>query len=193
MQNLSGSNADVVFTYIDGPLIHIFFIRISLFILQHKIIFLFLKRKINRKTFLVKYTAPILSTFILCFSLFLSLNQVGIAQVTTYFKKSSLIEKEYADPTKVKMKFPEKPRNLVYIFVESLETSYTSKALGGALENNLLNELTQVIDDETVVNFSNTSKLGGALQLPGKEYTVAGIVSQTSGMPLKVPKQFATN
>ena len=198
IQTLSGSNTEMVFTYINGPLITTLFIvylfiRIALFILRHKIKFLFLKRKIkiNKKTFWFKFATPILSIAILFFSVFLSLNQVGIAQVTNYFKKSSLIEKEYADPKKVKLTFPEKKRNLIYIFAESMESSYTSKSIGGAQKEDLLTELTQLIDDEIIVNFSNTNKIGGAMQLPGTEYTAAGIVAQTSGMPLKVPQQFA--
>ena len=36
-------------------------------------------------------------------------------------------------------------------------------------------------------NFSNTSLIGGALTVPGVNWTIGAIVSETAGIPLKIP------
>ena len=55
-----------------------------------------------------------------------------------YADDSPYIEDNFADPKKVKMTFPEKKRNLIHIYLESMENSYFSKELGGYMDTNLL-------------------------------------------------------
>ena len=59
------------------------------------------------------------------------------------------------------------------------------KEHGGNQEVNLMPELTNLA--ESHVNFSNNEKFGGAYQAPNTQWTIAGMVSQTSGIPLKMP------
>lgn len=58
--------------------------------------------------------------------------------VTTYLQNqgtdSTFIEENYVDPAGVDLQFPEKKRNLVYIYLESMETTYADDASGGGLE-----------------------------------------------------------
>ena len=58
-----------------------------------------------------------------------------------YADDSPYIEDNFADPKKVKMTFPEKKRNLIHIYLESMENSYFSKELGGYMDTNLLPDL----------------------------------------------------
>lgn len=106
----------------------------------------------------------------------------------TYIKnqihKSTIFEDEYVVSENVNITFPEKKRNLIYIFLESMETSLTSKENGGGWEYSIIPELEKLAKDN--INFSNTNKLGGAMSVPGTTWTVAGMVSQTSGTPLKM-------
>lgn len=46
-----------------------------------------------------------------------------------YIADSSIIDDNYADPRTTKMVFPEKKRNLIHIYLESLENSFLSKEL----------------------------------------------------------------
>lgn len=46
-----------------------------------------------------------------------------------YFVKSSFIEENYVEPKETKLIFPEKKRNVIYIYLESMENSYMSKDL----------------------------------------------------------------
>ena len=96
-----------------------------------------------------------------------------------------LFENSYVDPNSVKITFPEKKRNLVYIYLESMETSYLSQELGGALDENMIPELYQLAKDNT--NFSHNSEVGGFSEASGASWTVGSMVSQTSGVPLKTP------
>lgn len=107
----------------------------------------------------------------------------GISKIVNYISNSKFIEDNIVDTKKVNITFPDEKRNLIYIYVESLETSYASQNKGGDQTVNLLEPLMNIDSDE--INFSNTEKFGGQLQLPGMDYTAAGIIAQTSGLPLK--------
>ena len=96
-----------------------------------------------------------------------------------------LFEDEYVDPNTVSISFPEKKRNLVYIYLESMEASYLSKELGGAMEDNLIPELYELALEGT--NFSSTDGVGGFHETSGAAWTVGSMVAQTGGVPLKTP------
>ena len=100
-------------------------------------------------------------------------------------KDSDFIEEKYVDPKEVNIKFPKKKRNLIYIYLESMESTYTDLENGGIQENSLIPELTNLSLEN--LNFSNTEQLGGAYQVFGSSWTIAAMVSQTSGIPLKIP------
>jgi phosphoglycerol transferase len=99
-------------------------------------------------------------------------------------KKNKFVEDNYVDPRKVKLTFPKKKKNLIYIFSESLETTYLSKDLGGNSKTNLMPEISKLAVDN--INFSNTNKLGGALKLTNSNWTTAGMVTETSGLFLRL-------
>lgn len=98
--------------------------------------------------------------------------------------QSNFIEDNYVDTAKVNIEFPEQKRNLIFIFMESMETTYASSLDGGVKSKSLIPNLTKVAKENT--SFSNSKKLGGALGLNGSAWTVASMVSQTSGLPLKI-------
>ena len=108
-----------------------------------------------------------------------------------YLKKqaqtSTFIADNYVDPKSVELKFPEdnKKRNLIYIYLESMESTYADTASGGAEKTNYIPELTKVANEN--INFSNGNKLGGAYPVAATTWTVAGMVAQTAGLPLKIP------
>ena len=96
-----------------------------------------------------------------------------------------MYEKAYINPEKVNLTFPEKKRNLIYIFMESMETTYISKDLGGAQKENLLPNLTNRIQNGEAINFSNSDTIGGALPIYITGFTVGGMVAQTAGVPVR--------
>ena len=96
--------------------------------------------------------------------------------------KTKLYETEYIDPENVKITFPKEKKNLIYIYVESLETTFISEEKGGGVEDNLIPELYDLAEEN--INFSNNSGVGGWPVVTNTVWTVASMVSQTSGVPL---------
>ena len=100
-------------------------------------------------------------------------------------RTGALYQDEYKDPNGVTITFPEEKRNLIYIMLESMETSYLSEDLGGALPYNLIPELTQLAQDN--INFSHNTSVGGFWEVTGTSWTIGAMVGHTAGVPLKVP------
>ena len=96
------------------------------------------------------------------------------------------IGEEYVDPATVTIEFPQKKKNLVYIFLESMELTYASADEGGAEETNLIPELTELAHEGETFN-GNEHTLNGAMVLPGCTWTMGGLFCQSSGVPLKLP------
>lgn len=99
---------------------------------------------------------------------------------------SELYQDEYVDPKDAAITFPEEKRNLIYIFLESMETSYLSEDLGGGLPYNLIPELTALAQGN--INFSHNESVGGFKQVTGASWTIGAMTAHTGGVPLKVPE-----
>ena len=101
-------------------------------------------------------------------------------------KDSTYIEDNYADPAKVSLTFPEKKRNLIYIFLESMEATYADHKNGGGMPENYIPELTTLAQQNE--DFSGKSdKLNGGYAMTGATWTMGAMFAQTSGLPLQIP------
>lgn len=99
---------------------------------------------------------------------------------------STIYEDYYVDSASVKYTFPEKKRNLIYIFLESMETTYEDKDNGGAFEESLIPELTLLANQN--LTFDNNDKSNNGFLVPAMSgWTAAAMVGQTSGVPLNTP------
>lgn len=90
---------------------------------------------------------------------------------------SELYEKEYVNPKDVTFKFPEKKRNLIVLYLESMEEDYADSAL---VSENLIPNLSNYMQKE--MSFPNF------YQMPSQDYTMAAIVSSMCGVPYRTPK-----
>lgn len=88
------------------------------------------------------------------------------------------------DLNKARLKFPERKRNLIHILVESGESSLMDEGNGGLFEENHIPELTEIAENN--VFFSQDDKFSGAITIPGSTWTIAGMVSEYGGLPLKI-------
>ena len=104
-------------------------------------------------------------------------------------QESEIMLREYKDPNDVTITFPEEKRNLIYIMLESMETTYLSEELGGGVAENLIPELYSLANDN--INFSNNSGVGGFQEVPGSGWTIGAMVAHTAGVPLKTPATLA--
>ena len=100
--------------------------------------------------------------------------------------RSRLYEENYVSPDSVQITFPDEKRNLVYIMLESMETTYLSQELSGGSDVNLIPELTQLAQEG--INFSHNDTIGGFHATNGASWTIGAIVAQTAGIPLKTPE-----
>ena len=98
---------------------------------------------------------------------------------------SSFYQDYYVYPEKVSLTFPEKKRNLVMIYMESMETTYASTDVGGGKPENYIPNLTQLAFDNAF--FSDSAELGGCTQTFGSSWTIAAMLASTSGVPYVIP------
>ncbi|MBS7577287.1 MULTISPECIES: LTA synthase family protein [unclassified Enterococcus] len=182
IRSLEGTDTQMVFNYLDTILIPICFFTLCTSIVTYSLeIFLSKFIKPKRLLYYMQALSPLLLLIIATTG---AVRAFGVEKITNYFATSTFIEDNYVDSRQVNISFPEQKRNLIYIFVESLEGTYTSIENGGIEDTNLIEPLTD-LTNSGAINFSNTDLIGGALQLPGMDYTASAMVAQSSGMPLK--------
>lgn len=147
--------------------------------------------KIKNKKFRIDLV-PLSNVIRILFALlFLSLSvyycfkQIGIINYYTNNSDSKYIVTNYIDPKKVKIKAPSEKQNLIFIYVESLESTFFSNKNGGDFQDSVIPNLEKIALENT--SFSNRDILGGAYTPYGTTWTIAGMVGSTSGIPLKLP------
>ena len=193
-QPLTGSDSTQINSFLFDPLLKSILISLVLTFL------LFFANIILKKK--GKFSFPIKKKVLIAITLTLSLflgniiagiHKIGASEIRNYFfEKSSIFENYYSNPKDVTLTFPEKKRNLIYIYLESMENTYASSNIGGSQSDNLIPNLSSYALNEGI-NFSNTEKLGGALPSPGTGFTVGGMVAQSAGIPLKVSGSYNEN
>lgn len=106
--------------------------------------------------------------------------------VKMYAFENKFIEENFVDPRDVNMQFPEKKRNLIHIYLESMENSYASTDMGGYMDENLIKPLTDLAKEG--VSFSHLDEgLGGPIATVGCTWSVASMVNMMGGIPMKAP------
>jgi len=156
--------------------------------LRIKVLFKFgVKNKI--KTFnLFKKTRINSIIILLLFIVFISYQVIDLLNINEYIKnqlsKSTIFEEYYVDGSKVKLEFPEKKRNLIYIYSESMESTNASIDSGGFVKKSYIPNLEKLAINN--INFSNTDGIGGAKQFDNTSWTMAALVAHTAGVPLKL-------
>ena len=146
----------------------------------------------NRRSFgsrisALRYVILACGTLLLLAGIFIAADrQLSIIEwLRNQSSDSKFIEENYVDPAEAQITFPEKKRNLVYIYLESMETTYTDAANGGAFPENIIPELTELAKENE--DFSGASEvLNGGLSLSGTTWTMGAMFAETSGLPLKV-------
>ena len=139
--------------------------------------------------FLRRHFAGIASAVILLGGLSYGIYAYHLTDVIhAYLSKSTIIDDNYVDPRDVNIQFPEKKRNLIHIYLESMENSYMSKDLGGFMDENLIPELTQLATEG--YSFSHMDQgFGGPQSAVGTTWSVASMVNMTTGLPMKTPTE----
>ena len=189
---INGTDKTLVFNYLLTGLLPAVGVTVAYYIIFY--VFLGQKHQFKNKnkfTKLIKKITPVpkIKTISLVLSIVLFAVSFSYTTLRLDFPEfikdstteSTFIQDNYVDPRETNITFPNQKRNLVCIFMESTEATYFSEENGGFF--NSMPEVEQLALDN--VNFSNTDKLGGAKQYTSTDWTIAGLVSQTSGIPLK--------
>ncbi len=141
--------------------------------------------KLKIKGLIINITLNVLLLILAVVAIYSCLNRLELnSYISNQLEESTFIAENYVNAKDAKLTFPKKKRNLIYIYVESLETTYFQKEVGGNQEEELMPRLRELAKNNT--NFSNTDKLGGATQVSNLTWTTAGMVGTTAGVPLKV-------
>lgn len=185
---MEGTNTDIIFTFAEQclwkviiPTVVISFVLIYPMIKDIKIINQ-IHTSERKRTIAISLTIAIL---ILIVNIDKIIDTTDIKEyIKNQLDDSTFISEEYVKPEKVDIEFGEEKRNLIYIYLESMESTYYSIKDGGLSENDLIPEISKLAKEN--INFSNTEKLGGAHTLYGTTWTVGAMSAQTSGIPLKI-------
>jgi len=151
----------------------------------------------------------------------LPLNVIAMGRTTAYVdlfhslvvasQESTFVDENYVEPSEFQIRdegayskggkeivFPAKKRNLVTVFMESMEDGYASSEdyEEGKLSSSAIPELIDLEKRENAYSFSGTGKgedfqIHGPSVMPYTTWTMAALFSYTSGLPFKIP--LATN
>ena len=107
--------------------------------------------------------------------------------IGTRLENTSLYEEEYVSPEDV-IHAPVKKKNLVWLYLESMETAYADLAHGGRQETNFIPQLTETALQGD--SFGYGKQLRGYTSISGTSWTMASILASTSGIPYVLPEGY---
>ncbi len=110
-----------------------------------------------------------------------------VGYFATRFSSTKIYEEYYVDPDDVEIKADGDERNLIYIYLESLETTYASEDVGGHQKYNLIPNLTRLALYEDNISFSDDDRLGGYHNTNGSGWTIGSMFTSSSGVPFNFP------
>ena len=161
------------------------------------------KDKLSKFGGYVKYSATRVAAFFkkrympiaagaLVLSMLIFIFRLGIHSfVANIMTPSDFIKDNYVDPDEINISFPEEnKRNLVYVFLESMENTFSDTGVGGNITADFTPELSELRENN--ISFSSHGGRYGAYSYVGTRWTAAAMFSQTSGVPIKVPLNFDT-
>lgn len=135
------------------------------------------------REFTLKYSNRILSILlVISIILLMAVFQV-FGFIISIFSQSNIYQEYYKDPRNVKITFPNEKKNLIHIYLESMENSVFSKENGGDFDESIATELENLAKDN--ISFSYNDKLGGFLTLPGTTWTQSALIAQETAINYK--------
>lgn len=111
-------------------------------------------------------------------------NTLPLAQIgTSEFSSSDYLENNYVDPYST-VSFPEHKRNLIHIYMESIENSFYDQASGGYDDRNLMPDLMAMTQANISFSDQPAGRMGGPHQTFGSSHSLAAMVNMESGVPM---------
>ena len=179
---IEGTNSDMVWNYIVTSVIPATILWVLLFCFS-----IYLRKKSLHNSLVI------MNIMIICLLIgiigYQAEKRIGLI---TYIRQliskdnSDFIAMNYTDPGEVDLIFPDERRNLIYIYLESMEMTYSDQACGGGFAVDYMADLTSLALENECFSGDNES-LNGGICLPGTTWTMGAMFGQTSGVPLKIP------
>lgn len=177
---VEGTNKEMILDYI------VFCIPVTVIVMAALIAGLVITRM--KKGYRIMAAAvPAVSVILLAGTVYTAWERLDIADYAANSGAvSSFIDENYVNPAGTELTFPEQKRNLIYIFLESMETTYADEENGGAFSENYIPELTELAEENE--DFSGADAgLNGGTALTSTTWTAAALFGQTTGLPLSIP------
>lgn len=189
-QNVEGSR-DFALSLVFDALKNSLFLSILLLLASYAVLafFRFFCNRYNLKLRLhLSYRGGIVVLNLICFAILLKNVCMEIPVIDYYViwkdslavpKHSNFYIKEYVNPDSTQIEFKKK-KNLILVFLESMEYNFQDSANGGNQSRNLIPEITEYLKNEQ-------SFIPGGTQVAGMGWTMADAVAKTCGIPLVFP------
>ncbi len=151
-----------------------------------------LNRKIKLQEKIKKWLKPAISALsVLCivFSIFYVDFQFGLVDyIKNKMAYTKFYDEYYIDPENVEFKLKNENgeyKNLIYIYIESMETTYSSLENGGSQDICYIPNLSKLANEN--LSFSDSDKLGGFHSIASTGYTMGALLGSTAGIPYCFP------
>lgn len=185
LSGVESTESDLILQYIENAL---FPCVIATFVLG---LVLAVPRKIKWKIHLGKRVQFSISLYhsllivVFTVSILFVLHGIKLFNISGWLERktqtTTVYEEEYVTPSAENVVFENGKRNLIYIYLESMENTFLSADQGGALPYTVIPELTQLAEEN--INFSQNDSIGGGLDVAAT-WTAGAMTAQTSGLPL---------
>lgn len=154
---------------------------VAYIIFDRKIVF-----KLKKDEYIVTHIFIIMfMVSITCISWFYINNSLAISDyVKERMNETTLYQDYYVDPKNVTIT-GENTKNIIYIYMESMETTYSSYEVGGNQDTNYIPRLTNMAMEN--ISFSDSDMLGGWQATTGTTWTMGALFSTQSGIPFSFP------
>ena len=153
------------------------------------LVFSIFKKQIRIKlNSIIRISTSIFSVLTLFLALFYVDSKVSvIGYIKHRLTNTCIYEDYYVSPKSVKITAPENKKNLIHIYVESLESTYAHTEIhpGSEIYYNFIPKLKKLAEEN--VSFWGSDSLGGFNCLPGSGWTIASLFTQNSGVPFAFP------
>lgn len=98
---------------------------------------------------------------------------------------SNFYEQNYVMPQNVQITFPKDKRNLILIFMESMEATFAQTPEHNYYQDDLIPQLHKLAQEN--ISFSDSQYLGGEFPIDGTQWTQAALFAKTCGAPIQLP------
>ncbi len=153
------------------------------------VVFLLIHKKANEKIRKVlKRITAVLIILLFIFSIIFTVYTLRIPEFVEFTScETEFYEMYYKNPSSVSVASSGDTKNLIYIYLESMESTYASVEDGGKQTENYMPLLTALARENVSFTEKEDGTLGGFVAVEGTKWTIAALLATSSGIPYSFP------